>query len=377
MFDPATARAIGELARGLKVEPAALYAVAEVESEGHVTARVNGKDMPLIRWEGHYFDARLKGAQREEARRQKLASPIVGGIKNPSSQPARWDIVARAMKINRQAALESFSIGLGQVMTAHWRKLGFTSVDAMIDRAKEGAAGQIDLMARYIDKFGLADELQRLDFTAFARGYNGPGYAKGGYHIKMAAAYRRLSGKVPVSDATGMLRMGARGAKVRELQALLVRAGYAVNIDGDYGPATKTAVMAFQKAQRIAVDGVAGPQTMKRLESFKRAPDEQPGKQGVTETPEAKEGLGGIAGGVSVEVAKQAVEQAAEKTSFIPGLEWVSAVLSVIAVLLVLGGLVWIGWGWWKSRKTDEGDVVEPPYDGDVFATNDADPVLP
>lgn len=204
MFDPATVRAIGELARGLKVEPAALYAVAEVESEGHVTARVNGKDMPLIRWEGHYFDARLKGAQREEARRQKLASPIVGGIKNPSSQPARWDIVARAMKINRQAALESFSIGLGQVMTAHWRKLGFTSVDAMIERAKEGAAGQIDLMARYIDKFGLADELQRLDFTAFARGYNGPAYAKNAYDTKMAAAYKRWAKrleKIPASTA--------------------------------------------------------------------------------------------------------------------------------------------------------------------------------
>src|SRR5690606_12433841 len=126
----------------------------------------------------------------------------------------------RSAKINRQAALESISIGLGQVMAAHWRKLGFDSVDDLIILARSGAAGQIDLMARYIGKFGLADEVQRLDFPAFARGYNGPGYKAGGYHLKMAAAYRRLSGSAPVSAARGMLRMGSTGKRVRELQAL-------------------------------------------------------------------------------------------------------------------------------------------------------------
>jgi hypothetical protein len=64
-----------------------------------------------------------------------------------------------------------------------------------------------------------------------------------------------------------------------------------------------------------------------------------------------------IAGGAGVEVARQTVEQAAEKTSCVPGLEWISAILSVIAVLLVLGGLAWIAWGWWKSQQTEEGDI--------------------
>ncbi|TIS37488.1 N-acetylmuramidase domain-containing protein [Mesorhizobium sp.] len=373
MFDASTLHAIGELADRLKCSAAALQAVAEVESNGQVFGLVKGKQEPLIRFEGHYFDARLTAADRAVARTQGLSSPKAGAVKNPTSQAARWVLLTRATKIDRQAALESISIGLGQVMTAHWKKLGFASVDDMIKLARSNAAGQIDIMARYIDKFGLADELRRLDFSAFARGYNGPAYKKQGYHLKMAAAYKRLSGVQPVSASTGMLRMGSSGAQVRALQTLLVRAGYAVRADGDYGPSTRDAVRDFQKGQKITADGVAGPETLRRLEAWKQAPEEEPGKQGVTETPEAKEGLGGLVGGAGVEVARQAVDQAAEKTSWIPGLEWISGILSVMAVLLVLGGLAWIAWGWWKSRRTDEGDIdpdgaTEAPAPDSVLA---------
>lgn len=374
MFDAETLRAIGTIAARLKVEPAALQAVAEIESAGKVFALVKGRQEPLIRWEGHYFDQRLKGAERDEARRLRLADPKAGAIGNPRSQAARWEIVTRAVRINRQAALESFSIGLGQVMTAHWKWLGFDSADDLIKLAREGAGGQIELMAKFIEKAGLDDELLRLDFTAFARGYNGSGFAKNGYHTKMAAAYKRLSGNPPVSAATTMLRMGSKGARVRDLQTLLVRAGYAVTVDGDYGPATRDAVKDFQKAQRIKVDGVAGPETVRRLEAWKQAPDEQPGAQGVTETPEAKEGLGGVVGGAGVEVARQSVEQAADKVSWIPGLEWLSAILSVIAVLLVLGGLAWIVWGWWKSKQTSEGDIAKGAV---IYPESLQDSVLP
>ncbi|MGF7005784.1 N-acetylmuramidase domain-containing protein [Aminobacter sp. BE322] len=347
--------AIERIAARMKIEPAALQAVVEVESAGQVFALVKGRNEPLIRFEGHYFDQRLKGMARELGRRQGLASPVAGKVKNPKDQPGRWALLAKAMRIDKQAALESISIGVGQVMTAHWAKLGYDGVDAMIADARSGIDGQIETMARYIEKFGLVDELQRLDFPAFKRGYNGP--QANGYERLMAKAYERISGEAPVSAATGMLRMGSKGAKVRELQALLVRAGHPVKVDGDFGPTTRDAVRAFQKANRIKADGVAGPETFRRLEALKQDPGEVLGGQGVTETPEAKEGLGGVVGGAGVEAARQSIEQAADKTAWVPGLEWLSAVLSVIAVLLVLGGLGWIAWGWWKSRRTDEGDV--------------------
>ena len=47
---------------------------------------------------------------------------------------------------------------------------------------------------------------------------------------------------------------------VIELQNLLK-----INVDGDFGPETKTAVEAFQKAHHLKVDGIVGPQTWKAL----------------------------------------------------------------------------------------------------------------
>jgi hypothetical protein len=36
--------------------------------------------------------------------------------------------------------------------------------------------------------------LQSHDWAAFAKGYNGPGYAKNAYDVKLAEAYERFSG---------------------------------------------------------------------------------------------------------------------------------------------------------------------------------------
>jgi len=369
MFDNATLHAIKAIAKRMNVEPAALLAVAEVESAGHVFATVNGRREPLIRWEGHYFDRRLKNGVQARARAAGLASSKVGGIKNPRSQQDRWNkLFLPASKIDARAAFESVSWGLGQVMGAHWSKLGFASPAEMLATARADAAGQIELMARYIERFGLVDELQRLDFRGFTRGYNGTGGIAAGYHTRMEAAYRRLAGKEPVSRATGMLRMGSKGAAVREVQALLVRAGYALNVDGDFGPSTRDAVKAFQQAHGITVDGVVGPQTQAALSAVPRFEGETPGQVGITETPEAKEGVGGLVGAGGVEIARQQVENASDKIVGVPGLEWLSAVLAVIAMALVLGSLGWIAWGWWKARRTETGDeahseVAPRPFD--------------
>lgn len=359
MFDQSTVRAIGSIAARQNVPAAALQAVAEIESAGKVFATVGGRNEPLIRIEGHYFYRRLKEPARSKAVAAGLASPRAGVVKNPAGQDGRWRMLAKMLLIDAQAAYESVSWGLGQVMGAHWAWLGFASVTEFVNLARSGAAGQVEIMARFIEKAGLVDELQRLDFTAFARGYNGPGYAANGYHTKMAAAYKRLSGTAPVSAVTGMLRMGSKGAEVRALQTLLTRAGHVVKADGDYGPTTRDAVKDFQRAQGITADGVAGPETRRRLDTYRQSPQERPGALAPADVPEVRNGVaGGIAGGVGLEGASQAVQQAGDRLAWVPGLETLGGWLSLLALILVLAGLAYAAWGWIKSKRTSEGDVA-------------------
>lgn len=52
---------------------------------------------------------------------------------------------------------------------------------------------------------------------------------------------------------------------VKQTQALLVKAGYPLTIDGIAGQATFDAIKAFQKASGLVVDGIAGQATMTAL----------------------------------------------------------------------------------------------------------------
>jgi len=61
-------------------------------------------------------------------------------------------------------------------------------------------------------------------------------------------------------------QQAAGSGRVRGLQRRLAGSGFAPGpIDGRYGPLTRRAVMRFQAAQRLRVDGVAGPETLAQL----------------------------------------------------------------------------------------------------------------
>ncbi len=258
---------IAAVAGRLDIEPAALMAVIEVESGGRLFAKVEGRDEPLIRFEGHYFDRRLSSEKREVARAAGLAAPVAGAVANPVSQAERWHLLEAAAMIDRKAAYESTSWGVGQVMGAHWAWLGYAGVDSLVADARGGAAGQIELMARYIDKAGLAPALRARDWAAFARGYNGPDYAKNGYDRKIADAYRRHSGAAasPKTADNELLRPGSRGEAVRDLQRSLTSLGYPLDADGIFGPGTERAVRTFQKEHALAADGIVGPGTAEAI----------------------------------------------------------------------------------------------------------------
>ncbi len=251
------------------IEPAALKAVVEVESGGNAFTRIDGRDLPLILYEYHVFYRYpgLTSAQRAEAVRRRLAAPKWGDLPYAKTQAARYNQLARAAGINEQAAYAACSWGVGQVLGENAEWLGYRTPKALADRAMAGIAGQLEVMLAFIRKRGLADELAARDWAGFARLYNGSGQVAH-YSRRMAAAYRRHAGANPPAADPVTIRVGMRGEAVAQLQRRLRGLGYHLMVDGDYGPATRRMVMAFQADQGLDVDGVAGPRTLARIEAL-------------------------------------------------------------------------------------------------------------
>lgn len=342
MFERETKRQISSFATQMGVEPAALLAVVEVESAGRTGVYIGSEFRPLIRIEGHYFYRRLSGEDRDRAVRLGLASPRAGAVKNPRSQTKRYQMLEDMKAIDEVAALESCSWGLGQVMGANWRALGYRSVHELVNEAMSGVVGQVSVMCRFIKANNLVDELRSRNWAGFARAYNGPAYRKNRYDEKMAEAYRRYSSKPHDAPDDGMLRIGDKGAEVREAQRLLAKHGYFLKIDGDFGPATRKIVRRFQAERGLEVDGIIGPKTMAALEMIEEtAKHEEPGDK----TEKAAKGLGfvGLSGAAAAELSAKALEtsdrlgQFATFSDYIlmgsTGLVVISLVLGVVAVL--------------------------------------------
>jgi peptidoglycan hydrolase-like protein with peptidoglycan-binding domain len=70
------------------------------------------------------------------------------------------------------------------------------------------------------------------------------------------------------SDSDACLKQGGCGPEVEHLQRQLHAAGfYEGKLDGVFGVKTKAAVMAFQRARGLEVDGIVGPRTWAALDT--------------------------------------------------------------------------------------------------------------
>ena len=182
-------------AKALGIEAAALKAVIEVECKG---LGFNADNTPVILFERHVMRQRLiandqsKVVDQMMIKRPDLCSKSTGGYGLYSAQHGRLNAAAQ---YHRASALESASWGIGQVMGYHWKALGYASLQAFINAMYKDEASQLDAMCRYIEVNGLINALKNKDWKAFARGYNGVGYAKNSYDIKLANAYKKWAAK--------------------------------------------------------------------------------------------------------------------------------------------------------------------------------------
>jgi peptidoglycan hydrolase-like protein with peptidoglycan-binding domain len=70
----------------------------------------------------------------------------------------------------------------------------------------------------------------------------------------------------PLSALPRTVSRGDSGAEVKQLQRILTDEEYAPGaIDGDFGPLTEGAAIAFQQANGLVVDGIVGPKTWTEL----------------------------------------------------------------------------------------------------------------
>jgi peptidoglycan hydrolase-like protein with peptidoglycan-binding domain len=62
-----------------------------------------------------------------------------------------------------------------------------------------------------------------------------------------------------------VLRQGSKGANVQTMQQRLSDLGYALTVDGNFGPGTRAALEEFQGKKGITCDGCCGPGTWAAL----------------------------------------------------------------------------------------------------------------
>jgi hypothetical protein len=197
--------AVIRAARVNRWDPAALLAVVEIESGGKLFED-DGRT-PRLLFERHVFYRELGKRQPE-----KLGLAVSAGLaipkwnratqyKDQGTSKGRLAVLASARGIDADCANRSCSWGLGQTMGFNAEGLGFENATELVDYMQQGGvAAQIDCMIREIRRNRLETALTKRDWAAFARGYNGPGYAQNQYDTRLAAAYRKWKAALDPND---------------------------------------------------------------------------------------------------------------------------------------------------------------------------------
>jgi hypothetical protein len=167
-------------------DPAVMLSFIEVETGGKGFDTNTGKIM--IQFEPSWFK-----------KKAPYAPSGVWSLNKVDVQSKEWIAFNDAFKLNPNAAMESTSIGLGQIMGFHYKRLGFKSVGEMWDFAKLSLEQQIWQIAKFIDTDrNLKNAIETKDWFTIAKIYNGSGfmeiarkYGREPYDKSMKKAYSK------------------------------------------------------------------------------------------------------------------------------------------------------------------------------------------
>jgi hypothetical protein len=173
-------------AKRLNIDPAFALAIISVESgkkyysDAPNPLETAGKP-PLIRFEPHIFNQQLAKSGNETAPGKWGTSKLVGrnvdGVSCEGGQNSEIACLNKAININREAAFNSISMGMGQIMGFNAKLSGYTSAEEMFKKfgsAYGGMKAQILGMFKVIENSPAhLKAAQNKDFSTFARLYNG------------------------------------------------------------------------------------------------------------------------------------------------------------------------------------------------------------
>lgn len=271
-FPPALLTAIKKVAAKLKIEPASLCAVVEIESGGKPFEEDN--KTPRFLFERHIFYrelSKLQSAKLQNAIDQGLAIPKwsrTTQYKDQGNSKGRQLVLAKARVIDEECANRSCSWGLGQTMGFLCTELGYKSATDMVaELSKGGMQAQVECMVRFIKSKGLTPALKAHDWATFAKGYNGAAYKQNQYDTRLASSYAcwfaKLTKGVPdVPEELPLGRTPVQNAEVSSGGALKspeAIAGYVASGSGLFGSfAGLTGPIAYALAAVIVIAAVIG-----------------------------------------------------------------------------------------------------------------------
>lgn len=181
-----------ELAKEFDIEWAGLMAFIEVESNGYGFYPKTNE--PVVLFEGHWFHKFTKGIY--DVTYYWISYPEWNTKWYYLNQRIR---VEDAFKLNEEAALMSASWGKMQVMGFNYRVCGYTTIFEFVKAMFESEKNQIRAGLQYLKHNNLIVEVKKRNWRQVAYRYNGKGYEKNKYHIKLEAAFNKYS-QIAIKD---------------------------------------------------------------------------------------------------------------------------------------------------------------------------------
>ena len=182
-----------EVARELDIDPATIHAVVDIEA-GRAHSGFNADSTVVINFDLSMFRSMAKRNKVNLSKYTKrypevFARPNIRKYGN--QQRAQHARLRQAMEIDSLTAIQGTFWGMFQIGGFNWKKFGAKSSADFVERMSRSERDQLELFANFLRSTGLDRHLRSHNWAAFARGYNGPSYARRGYHTRLARAYAK------------------------------------------------------------------------------------------------------------------------------------------------------------------------------------------